>query len=127
MSREIFEDKRKHGLDVELDFFNKWSVLSGGTFSLLIPLVQSLDRLIIFRYLLTIGAISVLISLLSSVLGLFSATEWIRRIDFSWPNFPTDRVFKFFRSLKNWSRIIALLAYIIGVVFIALFINKNIF
>ena len=125
-TQEGYEEVRKHKSDTEISFLSKWSILSGGTFSLLVPLIQSLKGNILLPKILIFGEIFLLISLISSLIGLFSIRECVKRYiyNYSSPN-PDDKFYLIYYSFKEWTPLISLLSYIIGVILIVIFINFN--
>lgn len=125
-TQEGYEEVRKHKSDTEMSFLSRWSILSGGTFSLLIPLIQSLNGNILLPKILKFGEIFLLISLISSLIGLYSIRECVKRYiyNYSSPN-PDDKLYLIYHSLKEWTPLISLLSYIIGVILVVIFINFN--
>ena len=120
-----------------MSFLGRWSLLSGGTFSLLIPLLQSLGENISSSKFLIYGAILLIVSLISSLIGMFSLKEYIRDYNFFLYNIrlfsfkkidvEKEKIRHFFFILKEVSSVISMIAYIAGIIFVALFINSNLF
>lgn len=125
-TQEGYEEVRRHKSDTEISFLSKWSILSGGTFSLLVPLIQSLNDNILLPKILILGEIFLLVSLISSLIGLFSIRECVKRYIYSYssPN-PNDKLYLVYFYFKEWTPIVSLFSYIIGVILIVVFINFN--
>jgi len=134
-SYRLDEEIKKSRYDIEIGFLSRWSVLSGGTFSLLVPLLQSLGKNTVLSKVFLIGEIFIIGSLLSSLVGLFATKEHIREDNFisyvlyhiSFKKIKVEKksVGTFFFHIKEWASIIAMLTYIVGVILIAIFINSN--
>jgi len=133
--RRLYEEDKRHKNDTEMSFLGRWSILSGGTFSLLIPLLQSLGEDIIYKKLFVIGGILLIASLISSLLGMFFLKEYIRDYNFflynvsffSFKKFniAKEKVRTFFSIASEVVSTIAMISYIVGIIFIAIFINAN--
>jgi hypothetical protein len=134
-SYKLQEDIKKSQYDIETGFLGRWSILSGGTFSLLIPLLQSLGKDAVFQKVFISGEILIIVSLISSLVGLFAVKEYIREYSFifyvihifSFQKIliDKDKIKPIFFRIKEWASIIAMISYIIGVILIAVFINAN--
>jgi len=132
---KLREELKKSQYDIEIGFLGRWSLLSGGTFSLLIPLLQSLGKNADLPKVFLFGEIFIIGSLISSLIGLFATKEHIREDNFipyilyhvSFKKIKVEKktVETLFFHIKEWASIIAMLTYIIGVVLITIFINTN--
>ena len=135
MTQELYEENRRHKNDMEMAFLRNWSILSGGTFSLLVPLLQSLGEDILSKEFLIIGGISLMVSLVSSLVGTFFLKEYIRDFNFFLYNISffsfeklsikKDKVRTFFYIASEVASTLAMISYILGVIFVALFIKAN--
>lgn len=135
--RRLYEEDKRYQNETEMSFLGRWSLLSGGTFSLLIPLLQSLGENISSSKFLIYGAILLIVSLISSLIGMFSLKEYIRDYNFFLYNIrlfsfkkidvEKEKIRHFFFILKEVSSVISMIAYIAGIIFVALFINSNLF
>ncbi len=134
-SHRLDQEIKKSKYDIEASFLGRWSILSGGTFSLLIPLLQSLGKNTILQKTFIYGEIFIIVSLFSSLIGLFAAKEDNRNYSyifyivyiFSFKKIQIDRdnIEPLFTHIKEWAALVAMIAYITGVILIALFINAN--
>lgn len=125
----------KYRVDIEINFLNRWVILTGGTFSLLIPLIQSLEKEIKYPHYLVWGGGLILASLIASLIGLFFAKEDQRGYNFITHNLKyfsrgkirinTDKVLKNFFIIKEIASIISISAYVTGIIFIGFFIKSN--
>lgn len=108
-------------------FFGHWSILSGGTITLLIPFVQSLNKNIIYQNLLILVEVLLVISLITSALSIWLAS----RISFYNAFPPENKSEKFRRDCfvycqRTFSPL-SILSYLIGIILLIFFINSNIF
>lgn len=121
-----YENARRNALDLDMRFFMHWSVLSAGTFSLLIPFVKSLNSGINKESLLTTGGVFLIISLICSVLGLCIVRLLGDKLVLSILGESTTNFKKVSRFKEGISSLI-LATYVTGIIFIAIFIKANIF
>jgi hypothetical protein len=134
-SYKLEEDIKKSRYDIETGFLGRWSILSGGTFSLLIPLLQSLGKDTIFQKTFIYGEFLIIASLISSLVGLFAVKEHHRNysyifyiiylFSFKKISIKRDKLEPLFLHIRECASLIAMISYIAGVILIALFINAN--
>ncbi|QQG37734.1 MAG: hypothetical protein HYS26_03865 [Candidatus Kaiserbacteria bacterium] len=111
---------KEHALDLEVRFFTHWSVLSGGTFSLLVPLVQSLKKPMSAVVFFQMGEVFLIISLLVAALGLFASKNYARE-----RSFHGDPASSLSKTTKDLCGKTALVSYALGIIAIAIFIDSN--
>lgn len=127
MTEDIYEENKRHRYDMEMNFLSRWSILAGGTFSLLIPLLQSLRTSLVSKGTLITGGILLISSLICSLLGMFFLKEYVRNYNFLFKIFriKESNMSTSFFIAKEIASIVAMITYILGVIFIALFIKAN--
>lgn len=111
---------KENALDIEARFFMHWTLLSGGTFTLLVPLLQSLDRPLCNTLLLRIGEVLLLSTLLTAAVGFYAVKQYSRERSFHGD--PETR----YSRIKYWAAFAVLFLYGVGLIAVALFIDSNI-
>ncbi|MBI4086070.1 MAG: hypothetical protein HY433_02420 [Candidatus Liptonbacteria bacterium] len=119
MDQDHIERKSlEYAFDAGLKFFLHWSLLAGGTLTLMIPFVQSLKGVMVYRYLFIASEICLIISLISSSLVVFGASQ------ISWSN-ATKAETKGIAKMQGINYKVAIVAYIAGIILAFFFINAN--
>ena len=109
----------EYGFNAAKDFFLHWSLLAGGTLTLLIPFVESLHGTVTDVYLFVLSGICLLISLLSSSLIVYTGAY------ISWNNATKTNSAKLIK-VQRFSNPIAIVSYILGIILTFVFISLNI-
>ncbi len=111
----------KESYELGKKFFYSWSILSAGTFTLLIPFIQSLQGNIKYKFLLFLIEILLLTSLLSS-----SIHPWVAS-KIAYKNaFPEEERTNFYITFQKINHIGAIWSYVAAVILIIIFLNINI-
>ncbi len=108
-------------------FFDRWSILSGGTFTLLIPFIQSLDGNIKYPVLLVVIESILLVALLTSSLHSWIASEISYYNSLTETDEKDEKMQKFYVVAQRINHRVAIFSYPIAVVLLLIFINSNIF
>ena len=140
---QIIVDQVMRSSQLKEKFFFHWAILATGTVSLLIPLVQSLDNIIIAPCLFKLASFLLVFSVITSSIRNFIDAKMLKLIaeqnsvKLSIESNNKDEVLKKklekvncqhnrWKTLNFYVEIFAIGSYIMGVVLILWFINKNI-
>lgn len=115
-----YEDSKELGKS----FFSSWSILSAGTFTLLIPFIQSLQGNIKSKLILLILEILLLVSLITSSLHPFIASQI--SLYNAFPNLRT-KSYKFYVIYQRINHILSITSYLIAIILLLIFVNINLF
>ena len=120
MNQENFEKVNlEYGFNAAKDFFLHWSLLAGGTLTLMVPFVESLHTKVADGYLFILSGICLLIALISSSLIVYMGAY------ISWNN-ATKVISKKILKFQQFSNPIAIISYVIGIILAFIFISINI-
>jgi|GEM_PF-6794736 len=121
----LYEDSRTLALQQDLRFFIHWTLLSGGTLALLVPFLQSLNKAELKALLLLYeGEYFLLVSLVFAAISTFA----VRKLghERTKQRISESSRFGFYTTIKEVLGRYAVISYIVGLLFIVLFVNLNI-
>jgi hypothetical protein len=120
---EYARENLKESRDLRIKSLTHWAVLSGGTLTLLMPFVQTLDKPFVAIKILLIAVVFLIFALLVNSLGPFVTStqryNFFRYLsgdkDYNW----------FWNPINHWIHPVGIFSYIFGVIATTVFIGLN--